>query len=70
MDEIVDYFVQNHLVSHKRPFRGCIPRDIIDNIIDMCRYRQIEPTITAQMLDDAATAYFARFEDKNYSAVI
>ncbi len=70
MDEIVDYFVQNHLVSHKRPFRGCIPRDIIDNIIDMCRYRQIEPTITAQMLDDAANAYFARFEDKNYSAVI
>ena len=70
MDEIVDYFVQNHIVSQKRPFRGCVPRDIIDNIIDMCRYRQIEPTITAQMLDDAANAYFARFEDKNYSAVI
>ena len=68
-DEIVDYFVEKHMRTHGRPLRGCQPRDILDNILDVCRYRQIEPTVTAEMLDDAAEAYFVKFDDKNYSAM-
>lgn len=68
-DEIVDYFVEKHMRTHGRPLRGCQPRDILDNILDVCRYRQIEPTVTAEMLDDAAEAYFVKFDDKNYSAL-
>ncbi len=37
--------------------------------IDVCRYRQFEPTVTAEMLDDAAEAYFVKFDDKNYSSI-
>jgi GTPase SAR1 family protein len=65
-DEIVDYFVQKHMHTHGRPLRGCLPRDILDNILDVCRYKQIEPTVTAEMLDDAAEAYFVKFDDKSY----
>jgi len=65
-DEIVDYFVEKHMRTNGRPLRGCLPRDILDNIIDVCRYRQIEPTVTAEMLDDAAEAYFVKFDDKSY----
>ncbi len=68
-DEIVDYFVEKHMRTYGRPLRGCQPRDIIDNILDVCRYRNIEPTVTAEMLDDAAEAYFVKFDDKNYSAI-
>jgi predicted ATPase with chaperone activity len=68
-DEIVDYFVEKHMRTFGRPLRGCQPRDIIDNILDVCRYRQIEPTVTAEMLDDAADAYFVKFDDKNYSNI-
>ena len=68
-DEIVDYFVEKHMRTFGRPLRGCQPRDILDNILDVCRYRQIEPTVTAEMLDDAAEAYFVKFDDKNYSAI-
>jgi predicted ATPase with chaperone activity len=68
-DEIVDYFVEKHMRTHGRPLRGCQPRDILDNILDVCRYRQIEPTVTAEMLDDAAEAYFVKFDDKNYSSL-
>jgi len=68
-DEIVDYFVEKHMRTHGRPLRGCLPRDILDNILDVCRYKQIEPTVTAEMLDDAAQAYFVKFDDKNYSAI-
>ena len=68
-DEIVDYFVEKHMRTFGRPLRGCQPRDIIENILDVCRYRQIEPTVTAEMLDDAAEAYFVKFDDKNYSSI-
>ncbi|MCE0483315.1 MAG: hypothetical protein LV479_03650 [Methylacidiphilales bacterium] len=68
-DEIVDYFVEKHMRTFGRPLRGCQPRDILDNILDVCRYRQIEPTVTAEMLDDAAEAYFVKFDDKNYSSI-
>ncbi len=65
-DEIVDYFVEKHMRSHGRPLRGCQPRDILENIIDVCRYKGVEPTVTAEMLDDAAQAYFVKFDDMNY----
>jgi predicted ATPase with chaperone activity len=68
-DEIVDYFVEKHMRTFGRPLRGCQPRDIIENILDVCRYRQIEPTVTAEMLDDAAEAYFVKFDDQNYSNI-
>ncbi|PAW78210.1 MAG: hypothetical protein B9S32_08435 [Verrucomicrobia bacterium Tous-C9LFEB] len=65
-DEVVDYFVEKHMRSHGRPLRGCQPRDILENIIDVCRYKGVEPTVTAEMLDDAAQAYFVKFDDMNY----
>jgi predicted ATPase with chaperone activity len=68
-DEIVDYFVEKHMRTFGRPLRACQPRDILDNILDVCRYRQIEPTVTAEMLDDAADAYFVKFDDKDYAAL-
>jgi predicted ATPase with chaperone activity len=68
-DEIVDYFIEKHMRTHGRPLRCCQPRDIIENILDVCRYRQIQPTVTAEMLDDAAEAYFVKFDDKNFSPI-
>ncbi len=65
-DEVVDYFVEKHMRSHGRPLRGCLPRDILENIIDVCRFKGIEPTVTAEMLDGAALAYFVKFDDMNY----
>ncbi|PTY01030.1 AAA family ATPase [Verrucomicrobia bacterium LW23] len=62
-DELVDYFVYKFMRSQGRPLRGCIPRDILDNIVDVCRFKQIDLTITVEMLDDAAKAYFVKFED-------
>jgi len=67
-DEIVDYFVEKHMRGQGRPLRGCVPRDIIENILDVCRYKQIEPTITAEMLDSAAEGYFVKFDDASYNA--
>lgn len=57
-DEVVDYFVAKHMRPKGRPFRGCLPRDILDLVVDSCRYHQTALTISPQLLDDAAEAYF------------
>jgi len=57
-DEVVDYFVAKHMRPKSRPFRGCLPRDILDLVVDSCRYHQVPINISPQLLDDAAQAYF------------
>lgn len=57
-DEVVDYFVAKHMRPKSRPFRGCLPRDILDLVVDSCRYHQVPINISPQLLDDAAEAYF------------
>lgn len=68
-DEVVDYFIKKHLLPFKRPLRGCLPRDVIDHIVDSCRFRQTEIMVTPQMIDDAAKAYFVKFDDASYQLV-
>jgi predicted ATPase with chaperone activity len=63
-DEVVDYFVQKHMQPYGRPFRGCLPRDILELVNDSCRYQQINPTITPELLDAAADAYFVDLDDR------
>ena len=62
--EVVDYFIQKHLRPHMRPFRGCLPRDIIELVIDSCRFHQTPITISPDLLDEAAEAYFVKLEDR------
>ncbi|MFZ5807276.1 MAG: ATP-binding protein [Verrucomicrobiota bacterium] len=63
-DEVVDYFMQKHMKPRKKPCRGCLPRDILELVIDACRYRQTPVTITPSLLDDAAEAYFVSLDDR------
>ncbi len=63
---VPQYFIQKHLTGKGRPLRGCLPRDIIEYIIDVCRFKQVEVTINAGLLDEAADAYFVTFESSDY----
>ncbi|GAB4250851.1 MAG: hypothetical protein OHK005_17910 [Candidatus Methylacidiphilales bacterium] len=63
-EEVVDYFIRKHMKPARRPFRGCLPRDILDLVVDSCRYAQTPITITPKLLDEAAEAYFVRLEDR------
>jgi predicted ATPase with chaperone activity len=63
-DEVVDYFVAKHMRPKSRPFRGCLPRDILDLVVDSCRYHQVPINISPQLLDDAAEAYFVDLGDE------
>ena len=55
---MVAYLQRRHYLPHKRPLRACQPRDILDQVTALCRYRGIEPAITRELLDAACASYF------------
>ena len=55
---IVAYLQRRHYVPHNRPLRACHPRDLLDQITALCRYRGEAPTLSRELLDAACDAYF------------
>jgi hypothetical protein len=55
---MVAYLQRRHYAPHRRPLRSCHPRDLIDQVTALCRYRGQEPAITRELLDAACRAYF------------
>jgi DNA-binding PadR family transcriptional regulator len=55
---MVAYLQRRHYTPAKRPLRSCHPRDLLDQIEALCRYRGIEPVITRELLDAACASYF------------
>jgi predicted ATPase with chaperone activity len=57
-EDKVNYLIQKHYQG-KRPFRGCQPRDILEQIMNSATYRRVEPVLTEELLDMACRNYFA-----------
>ena len=55
---MVAYLQRRHYRPAQRPFRACQPRDLLDQVTSLCRYRGIEPVITRELLDAACQSYF------------
>jgi hypothetical protein len=55
---MIAYLQRRHYGPAKRPLRACHPRDLIDQVTALCRYRGLAPTITRELLDRACESYF------------
>jgi MoxR-like ATPase len=55
---MVAYLQRRHYKPSGRPLRACHPRDLLDQVSALCRYRGIEPAITRELLDAACKSYF------------
>jgi hypothetical protein len=55
---MVEYLQRKYYQARKLQMRACHPRDLVEQVIDMCRYQQREPMITRELLDAACGAYF------------
>ena len=55
---LVAYLQRRHYAPMHRPLRACHPRDLLDQVTALCRYRGIEPVITRELLDAACASYF------------
>jgi hypothetical protein len=52
------YLQRRHYLPTNRPLRACHPRDLLDQVTALCRYRGQEPTLNRENLDAACAAYF------------
>jgi hypothetical protein len=55
---MVAYLYRRHYKPIGRPLRACHPRDLLDQIVAICRYRGMEPVVTRELLDAACASYF------------
>jgi len=55
---MVEYLQRKYYEPRNLQMRACHPRDLIDQVIDMCRYQQREAVITRELLDAACGSYF------------
>ena len=55
---MVAYLQRRHYGPNRRPLRACHPRDLLEQVIALCRYRGEHPSITRELLDAACRAYF------------
>jgi predicted ATPase with chaperone activity len=59
-EEVFKYLVLEHYVRPKREPKSVHPRDLIDQVIDLARYMEIEPRLTKELVDAAADSYFVK----------
>jgi len=55
---MVAYLQRRHYGPTKRPMRACHPRDLLDQVAALCKYRGRDMTITRELLDAACEGYF------------
>jgi hypothetical protein len=55
---LVAYLHRRHYRPSGRPLRSCHPRDLLDQVTALCRYRRMQPTITRELLDRVCASYF------------
>ena len=55
---IVAYIYESWYARHSIIPRGCHPRDILDHVVDIARFHQVEPEATVDMVDRACRSYF------------
>lgn len=58
-EEAVNYLIETQYRSGRRMMRCCHPRDVIDQVVNLCKFLQTEPRLTREYLDHACSVYFA-----------
>ncbi len=57
------YVVREHYLKPNRPPRACHARDLLDQVIDIAKYLNVQPVLSKELIDRAAEAYFVEFEE-------
>jgi hypothetical protein len=55
---MVEYLFRTYYQPRKLQMRACHPRDLVEQVVDRCRYQQRTPAITRDLLDAACASYF------------
>jgi SpoVK/Ycf46/Vps4 family AAA+-type ATPase len=53
-----NYLLERHYRPSGRPLRMCQPRDLLDQLVAIARYKMLKPAMTPELVDAAASTYF------------
>jgi hypothetical protein len=56
-----EYIYREFYQAYSIAPRACHPRDIIDHLLDIAKYLEVEPTLSADLVDRACRSYFLDF---------
>jgi predicted ATPase with chaperone activity len=57
-EQVLTYLLQEYYVKLNRQLRSCHPRDLLDQVTDIARFRGVPPGLTKELIDQACTGYF------------
>ncbi len=56
-----EFIYREYYQAHSIAPRACHPRDIIDHLLDIAKYLEVEPTLSPDLVDRACHSYFLDF---------
>jgi predicted ATPase with chaperone activity len=56
--EAVEYLLGRYYDDGQRPLIACHPRDLLEQVLDYCRFHRLPPSLTPENLDRACQSYF------------
>jgi hypothetical protein len=60
---MVEYLQRKYYLPRKLQMRACHPRDLVEQVVNICRYQNRQPVITRDLLDAACSSYFLEETD-------
>jgi hypothetical protein len=60
---MVEYLHRKYYLPRKLQMRACHPRDLVEQVVNICRYQNRELVITRELLDAACGSYFLEETD-------
>lgn len=57
-EDAFEYLVREHYEKVGRPFRGVHPRDLLEQLVALCRYIEEPPRMSRKLLDSVVGTYF------------
>jgi hypothetical protein len=64
-EDTFNYLLARHYQPSGRPLRMCQPRDLLDQLVAIARYKMLKPEMTPALIDAAASTYFVTMGPAN-----
>ena len=58
LDDVVSYILHTYYQQFDMELRSCHPRDIINLICDVARFRRLKPSLAKELVDQACRSFF------------
>jgi SpoVK/Ycf46/Vps4 family AAA+-type ATPase len=63
-EDALIYLLQEHYIKPNRPVRGCHPRDLLEEVINISHFNGKDPVLSKEMIDLAWSSYYVDLGQK------